>query len=176
MFLEFVQVFSRKKHSIHLPSINRWQQLSRLGLFLVMSILMNACTGTRPANLGVQEDRLAPCPASPNCVSSDAAADSSHFVEPYQLKSDPAEGWSQLVEVVKALPRTTVVTVTEDYLHAECKSLMLRFVDDLEFHWRSAEGRIAVRSASRLGYSDFSVNRRRVEQVRDALREQDVIE
>ncbi|MEZ5584986.1 MAG: DUF1499 domain-containing protein [Candidatus Competibacteraceae bacterium] len=77
---------------------------------------------------------------------------------------------------MKALPRTTVVSVTEDHLHAECKSLIFRFVDDLEFHLRPNERRIAVRSASRLGYSDLGANRRRVEQVREALRAQGIIE
>ena len=46
---------------------------------------------------------------------------------------------------------------------------MFRFVDDVEFHLRSAEGVIAVRSASRIGTSDFGVNRRRVERIRDRL-------
>jgi uncharacterized protein (DUF1499 family) len=43
------------------------------------------------------------------------------------------------------------------------------FIDDLELHLRSAEGLIAVRSASRLGYSDLGVNRRRIEDLRALL-------
>jgi uncharacterized protein (DUF1499 family) len=144
--------------------------------FLVMAMMMNACTGARPANLGVQKGQLTPCPASPNCVASDAAADDAHFIAPYRLRLEPAQAWSQLTAVVAALPRTTVVTATEEYLHAECTSLLFRFVDDLELHLRPAARQIAVRSASRSGYSDFGVNRRRVERVRDALRARGVIE
>jgi len=119
---------------------------------------------------------LPPCPASPNCVSSDAEPDSGHFAEPYRLLVEPAEGWSQLTDTMKALPRTTIVSGAKDYLYAECKSLIFHFVDDLEFHLRPDERLIAVRSASRLGYSDLGANRRRVEQIRDALREQGVID
>lgn len=136
---------------------------------------MTACTSSRPLNLGVDNGRLLPCPASPNCVSSDAATDSGHFIEPYQLQVEPAEAWLQLTSIVKALPRTNVILVNDDYLHAESKSLIFRFVDDLEFHLRPADQQIAVRSASRLGYSDLGANRRRVEQMRENLQAQGVI-
>jgi uncharacterized protein (DUF1499 family) len=67
------------------------------------------------------------------------------------------------------LPRTRIVKETEDYLHAECRSALFRFVDDLELQLRPSESIIAVRSASRLGYSDLGVNRRRVEGLRESL-------
>jgi uncharacterized protein (DUF1499 family) len=67
------------------------------------------------------------------------------------------------------MPRTAIVTETGDYLHAECRSAMLGFVDDLELHLRPGAGIIAVRSASRTGRSDFGVNRSRVEDLRAAL-------
>jgi uncharacterized protein (DUF1499 family) len=148
-------------------SVARWHKLA---ILLLGFLVMTACTSTRPLNLGIQNGRLTSCPASPNCVSSDAAADDTHFIAPYRLQTQAAAGWSRLAKVVSSLPRTTVVSVTEDYLHAECKSLIFRFVDDLEFHLRPDESLIAVRSGSRLGYSDLGVNRRRVEQIRDALR------
>ena len=84
--------------------------------------------------------------------------------------------WKALKEVLNARPRTRIVTVTDDYLHAQEKSRIFGFVDDIEFHLRSAEGIIAVRSASRVGYSDFGVNRRRVEEIRKVLHEQNLIE
>ncbi len=67
------------------------------------------------------------------------------------------------------LPRARIVEETEDYLHAECRSALFGFVDDLELQLRPSESIIAVRSASRLGYSDFGVNRRRVEALRESL-------
>lgn len=135
---------------------------------------MTLLEGSRPGNLGVRDGRLAPCPASPNCVSSDAR-DADHAVEPLRLAQPAEKAWRAIRETVAALPRTAFVTETEDYLHAECRSALLGFVDDLELHLRPAEGIIAVRSASRLGYSDLGVNRKRVEELRAALRAHGVV-
>ncbi len=92
------------------------------------------------------------------------------------LRASPEAGWSALQEVLAAEKRTTVITVGERYLHAEVRSAVFRFVDDIEFHLRPAEGLIAVRSASRLGRSDFGVNRDRVEAIRARLQSRGVIE
>lgn len=64
----------------------------------------------------------------------------------------------------------------QDYLRAEAVSRVFRFVDDVEFEILPEEGSIQVRSASRVGYWDFGVNRRRIERVRDALRRRGIIE
>jgi uncharacterized protein (DUF1499 family) len=76
---------------------------------------------------------------------------------------------------VAGLPRTKIITVSDDYLYAECSSAVFGFVDDLELHLRSAQNSIAVRSGSRLGKSDFGVNRKRVENLRGLLLRQGVI-
>jgi uncharacterized protein (DUF1499 family) len=86
-----------------------------------------------------------------------------------------AEAWRSARMAVPELPRTTITTETENYLHAECRSAFFGFVDDLELHLRASEGLIAIRSAARLGYSDFGVNRQRVEHLRALLRKQNVI-
>jgi uncharacterized protein (DUF1499 family) len=134
-----------------------------------------SCAGTRPENLGVTESRLAPCPASPNCVSSDAS-DEAHFIPPLRLALSDAEAWGAVRDAVATLPRTRVVSATQDYVHAECRSALLGFVDDLELHLRPDQGVVAVRSASRLGYSDLGVNRRRVERLRSILVREGVLQ
>ena len=72
----------------------------------------------------------------------------------------------RLATVVAAWPRTTVITHSGDYLHAESTSLIWRFVDDVEFRYDSVAGAIQVRSASRLGKGDLGANRKRVEGMR----------
>ena len=145
-----------------------------LGILAIGAVLLLgpmpllSCAGKRPTNLGVSEGALAPCPSSPNCVSSDAR-DTGHRVSPLRLAVPPAEAWQAVREVVAELPRTRVVTDSGDYLHAECRSAVFGFVDDLELQLRPTENLIAVRSASRLGYSDLGVNRRRVEGLRASL-------
>ncbi len=118
--------------------------------------------------------RLAPCPDSPNCVSSDAA-DPAHYAAPFTIILPAREAWPLVRDAVKAIPRTEITGQTDTYLHAECRSMVFRFVDDLELELRAGEGIIAVRSASRKGYSDFGVNRRRVERLREALRSRGVV-
>jgi uncharacterized protein (DUF1499 family) len=133
-----------------------------------------SCSGTRPVNLGIKDGRLSVCPASPNCVSSDAA-DGAHAVAPFQLVVSSPDGWRVVRKIIEELPRTEIISSTDDYLHAECSSAVFGFVDDLELHLRPAGNLIAMRSASRLGHSDFGVNRKRVESLRAALRDRGVI-
>jgi uncharacterized protein (DUF1499 family) len=118
---------------------------------------------------------MPPCPSSPNCVSSDAK-DKSHHVGPYRLAAEPAEAWETLQEIVRSLPRATIRKSDSESLHAEVRSRIFRFVDDVEFHLRPDQKIIAVRSASRVGYSDLGVNRRRVEKIRKVLRFRGVVE
>lgn len=133
-----------------------------------------SCAGTRPSHLGVNDSRLAPCPSSPNCVSSDDS-DAGHSIPALQLTLPADEAWRAVRAAVASLPRTKIVSETEDYLHAECSSAVFGFVDDLELHLRPAQNSIAARSAARLGHGDFGVNRKRVESLRALLEKQGVV-
>jgi uncharacterized protein (DUF1499 family) len=151
----------------------RIHRVAPFGAALLGATLL-ACAGSVPADLGVREGRLAPCPATPNCVSSDAA-DEGHRVDPLVLAAPAAEAWEAAHRGVASLPRTRIVQIRPTYLRAECRSAVFRFTDDLELQLREADGTIAVRSASRVGRSDLGVNRRRVEALREALREGGVV-
>lgn len=135
-------------------------------LIIVMPLL--SCSGQRPTNLGIIDNKFVACPSSPNCISSDASNDA-HKTRPVQFNISATEAWQLAIESVIALPRTHIVTKTPDYLHAECTSAIFGFVDDLELHLRPSNNTIAIRSASRLGHSDFGVNRDRVETLRTSL-------
>jgi uncharacterized protein (DUF1499 family) len=126
-------------------------------------------TGNRPSDLGPRNGRLHPCPSRPNCVCSDESG-ANHGIEALRIAKPAADAWKAAESAVLLLPRTEIVILRADYLHAECRSALLGFIDDLELQLRESEGIIAVRSASRLGYSDLGVNRKRVEALRTALR------
>lgn len=147
--------------------------LRRLALALLLG-LGAACAGARPEALGVTHGRFAPCPPSPNCVSSDAA-DAGHRVDAFAYAGAPDAAWRALRDALGELPRTALVTDEDGYIHAECTSALMRYVDDLELQLRAADGAIAVRSASRVGYSDLGVNRDRVGALREALRARGVL-
>ena len=108
-------------------------------------------------------------------MSSDAS-DAAHRIEAFALTTPPYDAWRIIREEVANLPRTTVVYEKTDYLHAQCASALFGFVDDLELHLRASSNLVAIRSASRVGYSDLGVNRRRVEQLREALRARRVVQ
>ena len=125
-------------------------------------------SGTRPNNLGVKDGRFAPCKPTPNCVSSQAdPADREHYIAAIAFRGDAIAAVRKAVE---SLPRTTVISATSNYLYAEFRSKLLGYVDDVEFFYDG--NAIQVRSASRLGRRDFSVNRNRVEQLRALLSRQ----
>jgi len=96
-------------------------------------------------------------------------------VQPLRLAIDSRQAWDAVVDAVSSLARTRIVAHSDTYLHAECRSAVFGFVDDLELQLRPDENLISVRSASRLGYSDFGVNRRRVERLRAILANQNIV-
>jgi Uncharacterized protein conserved in bacteria len=71
--------------------------------------------------------------------------------------------------VLKAMDGASLVEVQPDYIHATFTSTIMRFVDDVEFQFPAGTHQIQVRSASRIGYYDFGVNRARVEKIRKAF-------
>jgi uncharacterized protein (DUF1499 family) len=119
----------------------------------------------RPGNLGVTGGRRAPCRRSPNCVSSQAdPSDREHYIAPIPFQGDAV---AALRKAVESMPRTRIISADSHYLYAEFRSRLLRYVDDVEFHF---DGKVIhVRSASRLGRRDFGVNRARIEEIRKVL-------
>jgi uncharacterized protein (DUF1499 family) len=112
--------------------------------------------------------RLAPCPDKPNCVCTQSS-DARHRIEPLTYTGSAEEAMTRLRDVLLARPRVRIVTQTESYLHAECTSRLFRFVDDVELLIDREAKVIHFRSASRVGHSDLGVNRRRMEEIRQAF-------
>ena len=113
---------------------------------------------------------LTPCPKTPNCVSS-LAEDKQHFIEPIAYQGKTAVTQRELLEILNSFKRVRVVRLEEDYIHAEFTSSVFRFVDDVEFAFDDVNKIIQVKSASRTGYSDLGVNRRRIEKIRELFEE-----
>lgn len=112
--------------------------------------------------------QLLPCPSSPNCVST-LAQDADHTIAPYRYRKSRAETKEALKKILHSLPRTKLVDEDETYLHYEFTSFLFRFVDDVEFVLEDDTKTIHFRSASRTGYSDLGVNRKRMERLRSLI-------
>lgn len=113
--------------------------------------------------------RFAPCPSSPNCVSSRAPRDSQAWIEPYSYQKPVEEAKVQLINTVSRVPRVQLVSNDGPYLHFEFKSFLFRFIDDVEFEFDEITKTVQIRSASRVGHSDLGVNRKRMEEIRAAV-------
>jgi uncharacterized protein (DUF1499 family) len=115
--------------------------------------------------------RLKPCPQTPNCVATGDGGRPGQRMEPIPYR-DPTAARTRLRSLLASLPRTRIVEDDLErggYLHAEVRSAIFRFVDDVELAFDDAAGRLHFRSAARLGRSDFGVNRRRMEAIRRAF-------
>lgn len=124
---------------------------------LVAVLALFHLVGPLPADLGVHNGRLAPCPSPAHCARVDWPV------------ADPQAAVSALVPVIEATPRIVVVEQAHGYLHATATSAFFGFVDDLELYADAAHGVLQARSVSRLGDSDLGVNSRRLEMLRQAL-------
>ena len=91
-------------------------------------------------------------------------------MEAIPFNDSPEQAIGRLKMAIGAMPRMRIVTETEDYIHAEATSRLFRFVDDVEFFVDRKARVIHFRSASRVGHSDFGVNRTRMERIRAAVR------
>jgi uncharacterized protein (DUF1499 family) len=139
-----------------------------LVLLPVIWLAFLSATTRRPSNLGVVDGRLAACPDTPNCVSTQAT-DAQHRIEPFTYSGDAEEAVGRLKAAIATIPRMQIITETGDYFHAEATSRLFRFVDDVEFFVDRQARVIHFRSASRVGRSDMGVNRARMEQIRAAF-------
>jgi uncharacterized protein (DUF1499 family) len=129
----------------------------------LLSSILAACAGERPANLGVRDGKLTACPGSPNCVSSQAA-DQGHGIAPLTFSDDPQQAFARLKQTLSRRNDTTVIEERPNYLRVEFHTRL--FVDDGEFLLDPDRRIIQLRSASRLGYSDLGKNRSRMEEIR----------
>jgi len=130
--------------------------------------MLAGCGGTAP-DLGIKDGKLTPCPNTRNCVNSQAVEEKA-YIQPIQYNLTQMEARNHLMAALQSEKRTKIMTAQERYIRLEFTSAFFRFVDDVEFYFPEAEdGKtiIHVRSASRLGYSDLGINRKRIERIRN---------
>jgi uncharacterized protein (DUF1499 family) len=128
-------------------------------VFLVGSVV---ASWNVPANLGIRNGRLTPCPGTPNCECSESGDPS---VPPFPV-TDAASDWKRLKGVMSAFPHSRLLSEANGYLWYECRTPLVGFADDVEFRLDAESDVIHVRSASRIGRSDLGANRKRIERIR----------
>lgn len=139
-------------------------------VFSSVLLMLIGCEG-KVSQLGIENGRLKQCPETPNCVCSQAS-DEQHYIEPIHLTGTTPEVKATILKVLSDLKQAKIVKEENNYIRAEFVSRVFRFVDDVEFYFPDQPSKqmvIHVRSASRVGRSDFGVNRKRIENIREKL-------
>ncbi len=149
------------------PLLRRVQRRIKLHLTGVLLCLLMAACATESSsptmmNPPLPENPLASCPDSPNCI---------RQTRLFDLPPDTLFARAQTA--LDALSASTL-SVTPETRRIDAVFTVFLFKDDLalavEPHKEGAA--LHIRSASRVGYSDFGVNRRRVERFFRALKNQ----
>ncbi len=131
-----------------------WFTLIVPGLLLVQNL--------RQPRLGVKDGRLAALGPKPNAVSTQSV-DQRKRVATIDC-SKVASPVTTAAQVLKQMSGANLVEESEDYLYAVFKTPLMRFRDDVEVYFDRSACCLHFRSASRAGYSDLGVNRKRYQQ------------
>ena len=126
-------------------------------LLITLTLALFHLVGPVPADLGVHNGALSPCPSPAHCARANWAV------------ADPEAALAALLPVIEATPRTQVLEQGGGYLHATATSALFGFVDDLELYADSTHGVLQARSMSRLGDSDLGVNGQRLTDLQQVL-------
>ena len=139
-----------------------WIAISIVGLVLLLAIL--SIVSRKKPPVGMVNGRLSPCSTRPNCVCSEDE-DLPSYVKPLAFSGSADSSWEIARRIIREMGGKIV---REDgfYLWATFSTSLFRFVDDLELRMDEDNELIHVRSASRVGYSDMGVNRKRIEDLR----------
>ena len=77
--------------------------------------------------------------------------------------------FKEIKEIIENTPRSVIVELDGDYLHAEVTSKWMKYVDDLEVSFVPESRKLVVRSESRVGEGDLGVNQKRVDLLKSKL-------
>ena len=143
--------------------------------FLFIALLASHCIFI-PSRDRSAERGLFWCPPLPNCASTESWIPYLHGVDPFVLKMPLDEAWPIVVATVEEMERTEIEESYEGYIYAKAYSRVFHFIDFFEVLAIPERNQLSVRSSSMLGITDFWVNYRRVERLREPLIQKGVIE
>lgn len=114
---------------------------------------------------------LEKCPDKPNCVISlEEVKETPQYIEPIHFQEKNIEKTKEkLMNSIKELGGSVVET-TPFYIKSEFFSKFFKFKDVSEFVILPEKNLILIRSGAVTGYSDFGVNRKRIEKIRETMK------
>tara|TARA_B100000886_G_scaffold174734_1_gene119617 strand:+ start:330 stop:713 length:384 start_codon:yes stop_codon:yes gene_type:complete len=124
--------------------------------FLILAILISS-SFLFPSSSFASHVDLKPCIEVAHCVREEW--DVNNIEEPFK----------EIKTLIENTPRTEIVEIDGDYLHAESTSKWMKYVDDLEVSFLSESNILLIRSESRVGESDLGVNKKRVDLLKSKM-------
>lgn len=134
-----------------------------LVLTFIILTLYFLTTSRAEETKGLVDGLLSKCPNKPNCICSEHKDDADHYIAPIPV---PQNRGLDIISILKSTIHDmggNIRVEGDHYLAATFTSNIFKFVDDLEIRVDQNQKLIHIRSASRVGYSDMGVNRKRVE-------------
>jgi uncharacterized protein (DUF1499 family) len=119
--------------------------------------------------LGVRNNQLAPLSKKPNCVSSQTE-NKEKKVKALTYSVDLKEQMSKVISIISGMSGAEIMQKSDEYLYVVFTTKIMRFKDDVEIYLDDKAKQVHFRSASRLGYSDLGVNRKRYKEFTSALK------
>ena len=113
---------------------------------------------------------LKDCPDRPNCVSTTSSIERNRM-EPITYKGSASQAQELLVSVISSMPGAKIIEKSPGHIVATFTSAIFRFVDDVELVLDDSKKVIHFRSASRIGYYDLGVNRKRMNAITGSFME-----
>ncbi len=136
--------------------------LALLVLLLLWSVVVYLAASAPVPEVRLVAGQLRPCPATPNCVSSEG--EPAARIEPLRFQGSAEQAWADLHTAIQQAGGT-IVADRDGLLWATFTSRIFRFVDDVECRLAEEAGVIHLRSASRVGESDLGVNAERAARI-----------
>lgn len=141
-----------------------------VGFISVLSGLISGCAD--PQSVPWQRQIDSPCDNKSHCVSTLEQREKYHLA-PFLLTPKGIRSWSEIIALAQTLPGAKLIESDDHYFHIEVQSAVFGFIDDFEV--KQHDQQLQIRSISRSGYSDFGVNRKRAQQFRTLLIDQQLI-
>ena len=92
-----------------------------------------------------------------------------HCVREEWEVSSIEQPFNDIKDIIENSPRSVIVEIDGDYIHAEVTSKWMKYVDDLEVSYLPESSKLLIRSESRVGESDLGVNQKRIDLIKSKL-------
>ena len=143
--------------------------MSILLIVIIITLFIRGVSSRKGVSPGLIDGKLTQCSKKPNCVCSDVKTDTQHYISPLILPDNSVRVKHSLIKDIINDMGGVLVLEKENYFSFNFTSALFSFVDDVEIRFDSNGGAIHFRSASRVGTSDFGVNRKRINEIKKLL-------